>query len=191
MGLPRVTIKWYMITVAAFAIVLAGQGWERPYDVAYMSLPLSILTGTFYFGSALRRWQRDRTVRGWARQPWRARFTIRRVAAAGTFTAILLWLLAYPGGVFIACGLGGLAVAFTCWAEKTQRAPSTEFICALAGMIVGAVFTPVNQGHGATNDIRDFSDLFWIIGGAAGGALIGTIGECTVRCILSGRCGHL
>jgi len=116
----------------------------------------------------------------------RVRFTVRRLMAVVAVAAIILWPLHDPG-VFLALGLGGLVLAFTCWPEKPNRAPSTEFLCALIGMIIGAVFMPAKVNYRPTNDLRDYMDGLWIIGGAIAGALVGTMVAWADRRIVSRR----
>ena len=70
-----------------------------------------------------------------------------------------------------------------------RRAPSSEFLCTLMGMILGALFSPVKINYRPTNDFRDFEDLFWIIGGAGVGALVGSIVAWADRRIVNGRGG--
>ncbi len=70
-----------------------------------------------------------------------------------------------------------------------RRAPSPEFLCTLMGMILGALFSPVKINYRPTNDLRDFEDLFWIIGGAGIGALVGAIAAWADRRIVGGRGG--
>src|ERR1017187_9184374 len=68
-----------------------------------------------------------------------------------------------------------------------RRAPSTEFFCALIGMMIGALFTPAQVNYRPSNDLRDFAHLLGIIGGAFTGGLVGTIIAWTDRRIVSRR----
>jgi hypothetical protein len=95
--------------------------------------------------------------------------------AAVAFATVILWLLQYPGGVFFSLGLGGLVLAFSRWAGISRRAPSTAFLCALIGLIIGFLLLPAKLNYRPTNDFIDFMDLSWLIGRAAVGALVGTI----------------
>jgi hypothetical protein len=97
--------------------------------------------------------------------------------AAVAFAAMILSLLSYRGSVvFLALGLGGLVLAFKCWAGKSQKAPSTEFLRTLIGMFLGGVLlTPAKVNVRPTNDFRDFADILGIIGGATAGAVVGAV----------------
>ncbi len=55
------------------------------------------------------------------------------------------------------------------------RAPSQEFLCTLLGIALGVFFTPAKVNYRPTYDLRDFTDVIWIIGGAIAGALVGVI----------------
>jgi hypothetical protein len=54
-----------------------------------------------------------------------------------------------------------------------RQAPTTEFLCALMGIAVGALGIMPVQNYRPTNDLRDFDGLFWVILGAGIGALVG------------------
>jgi hypothetical protein len=69
-----------------------------------------------------------------------------------------------------------------------RRAPSTDYLCTLIGMIIGgALFTPARENYRPTNNFRDYGDLLWIIGGAVAGALVGALIACADRSIVSKR----
>lgn len=59
--------------------------------------------------------------------------------------------------------------------EKPGRIASTEFVCALIGMVLGFLFMPAEQNDRPTFDFRDFKELPWIVGGGAIGALTAMI----------------
>ncbi len=69
---------------------------------------------------------------------------------------------------------------------KPKRAPSTEFLCALMGIIMGFLLMPAKANYRPT-DLNVFMDMLWIIGGAAAGALSGTLIAWIDRRIVSGR----
>ncbi len=54
-----------------------------------------------------------------------------------------------------------------------RRAPTTEFLCTLMGIAVGALRIMPVANYRPTNDLRDFQGLFWVIGGAGIGASVG------------------
>jgi hypothetical protein len=54
-----------------------------------------------------------------------------------------------------------------------RRAPTTVFLCTLIGILVGSLAIMPVQNYRPTMDLRDFEGLFWVIGGAGIGALIG------------------
>jgi hypothetical protein len=70
-----------------------------------------------------------------------------------------------------------------------RRAPSTEFLCALMGTVIGALYMVPIVNFRLTNDFRDFIDLFWIIGGTGAGALVGAIVAWADRRTVRGRRG--
>jgi hypothetical protein len=98
-------------------------------------------------------------------------------------------VVAVTAGLIIMCSFWGLLVVLLALPLVAQRrAPSTEFLCALMGMIVGAMFTPDQiNNYRPTNDFRDFMLLFCILGGAVTGALVGTIVAWADRRIVSRR----
>jgi hypothetical protein len=116
------------------------------------------------------------------------RFTIGRLMAVVAGAAIVLGLPHYPPGALLAAGLGGLVLAFTCWARAARRAPSTEFLCALIGIIVSLLFMPAPENRHSTVDFGCFVDLSWLIGYAAAGALVGAVVARADRRIVRGRC---
>ena len=56
-----------------------------------------------------------------------------------------------------------------------RRAPTTEFLCTLIGVFVGALLIMPVQNYRPTMDLRDFEGLFWVIGAAGIGALVGAV----------------
>jgi hypothetical protein len=56
-----------------------------------------------------------------------------------------------------------------------RRAPTTAFLCTLIGIFVGALLIMPVQNCRPTMDLRDFEGLFWVIGGAGTGALVGAV----------------
>jgi hypothetical protein len=120
---------------------------------------------------------------------WQLRFTIRRLMAVVAIAAIFFWALPNPGYIFIGLGLGGLVVAFVLWAWKPKRAPSTEFLCALIGMIMGFLLLPVEQIRYPADGFIDLIGLLRIIGGAVAGASVGAIIGWADRRIISMRRG--
>ncbi len=135
----------------------------------------------------MERVERHRDLLRWVMRQRYVRFTIRRLMAVVAFAAVILWLLQHPGGVFLALGLGGLVLAFSTCAGKSRVAPSTAFLCALIGAIIGFLLLPAKNTYRPTNDFRDFMDLLWVIGGAATGALVGSIIGWLDRRIVSDR----
>jgi hypothetical protein len=67
------------------------------------------------------------------------------------------------------------------------RGPSIEYGTTLLGMVLGLVLSPGSPGHIPTFDLRDFSELFWILGGALIGALAGAAISWADRRIARGR----
>lgn len=68
-----------------------------------------------------------------------------------------------------------------------RRAPSTEYLCALIGMAFAFLLMPARTNDRPTNDLRDYLGLLWIVGGAVGGAVLGTIVAWADRRIVSRR----
>ena len=62
------------------------------------------------------------------------RFTIRRLMAAVVLVAIFLWLMRRADGVPFAVALGGLVLAFACWASVRGRRRRAA-ICFLASVV--------------------------------------------------------
>jgi hypothetical protein len=91
-------------------------------------------------------------------------------------TILLMIVVAVTAGLLGASSLWIFVLVLVALPFVAQRrAPGTEYLCALMGMIVGALFLPAQQNFHPTFDLRDFMDLLWIIGVAGAGASIGTI----------------
>ena len=58
---------------------------------------------------------------------------------------------------------------------KPNRAPSTQFLCVVIGMIIAGWSSPAPINVRTSFDWRDYFSLRWIFGGAVTGALVGTI----------------
>jgi hypothetical protein len=112
------------------------------------------------------------------------RFTIRRLMAVVAFAAIALGAPHYPPRVFVALGCAGVVMAVLCVARAPKKAPTTEFLCALIGIVMGFAFMPAHQNGYANNDFRD---LFSVIEGCAAGAVVGTVVAWADRRIMSRR----
>ena len=79
---------------------------------------------------------RDQTFREWIMRLWHVRFTIWRLMAVVAIAAIFFWLLHEPDGLPFAVGIGGLTLAFTCWAVVPgRRRPA---VIAFGGSVVVA-----------------------------------------------------
>ncbi len=58
---------------------------------------------------------------------------------------------------------------------KPKRAPSTQFLCVVIGMIIGVLSIPNPIIYRPTFTWSDYYGLLWVFGGAVIGALVGTI----------------
>jgi hypothetical protein len=92
----------------------------------------------------------------------------------------------WAGMIVVAVSAGLAAIAMSCWwilllvlpplpLLLQRRAPTTEFLCALIGLALGYLFLPIPLNVRPTFDVRDFAEVFRIIGGAVIGALVGAV----------------
>ncbi len=98
----------------------------------------------------------------------------------------LLAVLATAGVIATSSRWGVLFVLPALPLVVARGAPSTEYLCALIGIVFGFLLMPA-QTNRPTNDLRDYFELLWILGGAVAGALLGTIVAWADRRIVSRR----
>ncbi len=90
------------------------------------------------------------------------------------------------GMIVVAVTVGHAAIVASSWwilllvlpalpSLLQRRAPTTEFLCTLIGVFVGVLLIMPIQNYRPTMDLRDFEGLFWVIGGAGIGALVGAV----------------